>query len=273
MENAVDALKMAAAILVFIIAITSSFSLFGVAKQTADSIITMRDRQAYLDSAEVKGGILYTSVSDIKGNSTDITEESSIEGVTTKGDRIVKLEDIISTIYRYPTEKYGVTIIEKNGNVLARYDSNTEQLMSNWNTIDTDKLITSGYISDLNTNTSTEYAKSPNFSIGKLKSLCDIKEKDPITGLDSNTNGAPWYGETEEIYKKIGCDFTGEEYTYLNFSYKRDEGLINKLKNKKIVEVTKEIDNSKYLKDGGINTNLLQEYTMPTIEIVYIILN
>lgn len=269
MENAVDALKMAAAILVFIIAITSSFSLFGVAKQTADSIITMRDRQAYLDSAEVKGGILYTSVSDIKGNSTDITQESSIGGVTTKGDRIVELEDVISTIYRYPTEKYGVTIIEKSsGNILARYDSNTEQLMSNWNTIKKDKLKEpGGYLEQLNTNTKTDYYATPNFEVSTLENLYKIQE---TTGEEKI--GAPWYGKVEEIYRKIGCDFTGEIYTYLNFLYQRD-ALITKLKGEKIVEVTNEIDNSKYLEDGGINTNLLQEYTMPTIEIVYIILN
>ena len=61
MENAADALKLAAAILIFIIAIATSFSLFGTAKETADSIITMRDKQAYLEAAELDNGILYTS--------------------------------------------------------------------------------------------------------------------------------------------------------------------------------------------------------------------
>ena len=51
MENVAEALKMAAAVLIFIIAIATSFSIFGTAKQTSDSIITMRDKQAYLESA------------------------------------------------------------------------------------------------------------------------------------------------------------------------------------------------------------------------------
>ena len=133
MENAVDALKIAAAILIFIIAIASSFSLFGVAKHTADSIITMRDRQSYLEAAELDGGILYTSATSIKGTNEELTEtekqeESSIGGVTKNGDRIVGMEDVISTIYRYSTEKYGVTIVDSDGVVKARYDSNTEQI-------------------------------------------------------------------------------------------------------------------------------------------------
>ena len=95
MENAVNALKMAAAILIFIIAIATSFSLFGTAKQTADSIIGMRDKQAYLEAAEVDNGILYTSSSAIQGNTEGLTEEqieaqkteqSKIAGLTKNGD-------------------------------------------------------------------------------------------------------------------------------------------------------------------------------------------
>ena len=52
-----------------------------------------------------------------------------------------------------------------------------------------------------------------------------------------------------------------------------DSNLINELKGKRIVEVTNEIDNSTYLKDGSTETNLLQSYSMPTVEIVYIILD
>lgn len=132
MENAVDALKMAVAVLIFIIAIASSFSLFGTAKRTADSIIAMRDKQSYLEAAELDGGILYTSSKIIEDDDTTNVKESSIDGVTTKGDRIVGVEDVISTIYRYSKEKYGVTIIEVNGKVIARYDSNTDKMMTMW---------------------------------------------------------------------------------------------------------------------------------------------
>ena len=124
MENAADALKLAAAILIFIIAIASSFSLFGTAKQTADSIITMRDKQAYLEEAELDNGILYTS-------SFAITS-GNVSGFTTDGYRVVKIDDVISTIYRYSVEKYGVTIIESDGTVIARFDSSTESIMADY---------------------------------------------------------------------------------------------------------------------------------------------
>ena len=104
MENAANALKMAAAILIFIIAIASSFSLFGTAKQTADSIIGMRNKQKYLEVAELDK-VLYTSSETIR----------SAEGFTSNGDRIVDVSDVISTIFRYSKEKYGVTIIQADG--------------------------------------------------------------------------------------------------------------------------------------------------------------
>ena len=126
MENAVDALKLSAAILIFIIAIVSSFSLFGTAKKTADSIISMRDKQAYLEAAELDGGILYTSSEAINGG--------KVSGVTTNGHRIVGMEDVFSTIYRYAIENYSVTIINKvTKEVIARYDTNLEDYVKNHN--------------------------------------------------------------------------------------------------------------------------------------------
>ena len=290
MENAADALKIAAAILIFIIAIASSFSLFGVAKHTADSIITMRDRQSYLEAAELDGGILYTSATSIKGTNEELTEtekqeESSIGGVTKNGDRIVGMEDVISTIYRYSIEKYGVTIVSKTGKVIARYDSSTEQIMTNWHRVDRGKY--EAYALELADNTKTDYA-SPIFSGGKLENLygIGILDKNPDgTDFYRFSIGAPWYGNDIEIQKRIACDLKGTDYIYNNQKYK-GKNLINELKGRRIVEVTNEIDNSTYLKQtdengnpildengNPLNSNLLQSYTMPTIEIVYIILD
>lgn len=268
MENAVDALKMAAAVLIFVIAIGSSFSLFGTAKHTADSIITMRDKQAYLEAAELDGGILYTSSSKIQEENEEDTDNSSIAGVTTKGDRIVKVEDVISTIYRYSKEKYGVTIMKKNGTIIARYDSNTDQVMSLWNSIKTGK---KEYIEKLKNNTKTDYiSENPKFSEDILEKLYKIKINN--ASESAQKCGAPWYGNEEEIRKKIACDINKTTYTYNGQTYE-GIGLRTELKDKKIVEVTNEIDNSTYLKDGETPTDLLQMYEMPTIEVVYIILD
>lgn len=269
MENAVDALKMAAAVLIFVIAIGSSFSLFGTAKHTADSIITMRDKQSYLEAAELDNGILYTSSSKIQEENEESTGNSSIAGVTTKGDRIVKVEDVISTIYRYSKEKYGVTIMDKKGTIIARYDSNTDQIMSLWNSINGDNE-KENYATKLNNNTNNEYVSGPLFSKAKLEELYEIKISEAST--QAQKCGAPWYGNEEEIRKKIACDINGDVYTYNNQSY-QGKKLLSELKNKKIVEVINEIDNSTYLKDDDKPTDLLQQYEMPTIEVVYIILD
>lgn len=273
MENAVDALKIAAAVLVFVIAIGSSFSLFGTAKHTADSIITMRDKQAYLEAAELDNGILYTS-------SDYVTSENATgAGVDSNGNRIVNVSDVISTIYRYSKEKYGVTIIKSDGTVIARYDSNTDSVMTQWNKI-TDDSKKVEFVDSIKARIDTTYVKKENIELD-IASLYTISIEG---GSGSITVGAPWYGNEEEIQKKIGCDLNGTVYTKNEQKY---EGinLLDTLKNATtIIEVINEIDNSTYLKqtdDNGteltdengnaINSNLLQQYEMPTVEIVYIL--
>lgn len=279
MENAASALKMSAAILIFIIAIGASFSLFGTAKQTADSIITMRDKQKYLEAAELDNGILYTSSEAIKGDgtATDITTEY-ISGVTIKGDRVVEIDDVISTIYRYAKEKYGVTIIKSDGTVIARFDSNTESIIRQYNEIK-DKLEL--YQNKLKEHISTTYVNSDSikFPEDKLEELYTIKVEVPDPTDPTSFNiiekyGAPWYGNQNEIEKRVNADISGDAYKYNGQEYQGKE-LHSKLKDDgtKIVEVTNEIDQSTYLKDGDNITDLLQQYQMPTVEIIYIVYN
>lgn len=258
MENAADALKMAAAILIFIVAIASSFSLFGIAKQTADSIIGMRDKQAYLEAAELDNGILYTS--------SDAITSGTITGLTTNGDRIVDTSDVVSTIYRYSKEKYGVTIVEETGTVLARFDSSTESLMRQYNNIESGL---DEYKLKLEANTSNAYT-TPKFTGTKLEELYKID----VVGNNNIDYGAPWFGNDNEINKRINVDLYGGTYTYNNETYVRTNGLLRILNNAmQIIEVTNEIDQSKYLEDNGQATNLLQQYSMPTVEIIYIVYN
>lgn len=257
MENAADALKMAAAALIFIIAIASSFSLFGTAKQTADSIIGMRDKQKYLEAAELEG-VLYATSNSVKSDGTKFT---------TNGDRIVSSGDVISTIYRYNKEKYGVTIVKTNGEVIKRYDSNTENIMRQYYNI---KSGLDEYKEQLEKNTKTKYA-IPKFRGENLERVYAVH----VTGNNKIKCGAPWYGNDKEIRKRVNSDIAGEEYTYNEQSYNygtNQKNLFNILKNaSKIVEVTNEIDRNEYLQDNGQTTNLLQQYQMPTVEIIYIV--
>ena len=279
MENAVEALKTAAAVLVFIIALTVAFTMFSKAKITTDAIVTMQDKQEYLEAASVDGGILYTSKDAIDDEVAVGSIESKIPGMTTKGDRIVSVDDVISTIYRYNVEKYGVTIIKSNGDVLARFDSNTENIVRQWyniqpirdnynHIIKTADAIKEDYVKKIKENLTNTYVTNINLNKSNLENLYSIDVK----GSDNKIKcGAPWYGNPTEIISRCNADIAGAQYTIYgdNITY-QGKGVKAEITGKTIVEVINEIDNSAYLDDSG-KTDLLQQYQLPTTEIIYIL--
>lgn len=249
MENAANALKMAAAILIFIIALACSFSLFGTAKQTADSIIGMRDKQKYLEAAELEG-VLYTTSSSVTADGTQFDE---------RGNRIVTASDVFSTIYRYSIERYGVTIIDKNGNVKARFDSITEtNYFNNWDSRSTEEQ--DAIAEKIKSNLSNNYV-TVNLNRHSLEDLYKLTNEN-----NQISHQAIWYGSPEDINKRINADIVGKDFPKAGLKYE-GKNLYNLLNGKTIVEVTNEIDNSKYLEDSS----LLQQYNMPTVEIIYIV--
>ena len=93
MENAVDDLKMAAAVLVFVMALGISISSFSQARTTADILIEYTDRESVTQYAE------------------DI-------GTRT---RIVGIETIVPTLYRAYKENYRILFYEANGTPIELY--------------------------------------------------------------------------------------------------------------------------------------------------------
>ena len=86
MENAAEALKMAGAVLLFLIAISVSIISFGNVREAADTILEYKDREtAYID------GEYYYSQS-------------------TENEREVGLETILPTLSRVYTENYKVVL-------------------------------------------------------------------------------------------------------------------------------------------------------------------
>ena len=81
MENAVDALKIGFALLVFAIAVALTFSVIGQARVVADIVFQATDKTNFYDYA---------------------TEES----YNTREDRIVSFETMLPTIHRYAKEQY-----------------------------------------------------------------------------------------------------------------------------------------------------------------------
>ncbi len=99
MENAVEALKMAGFMLLFIIALSITMITLTQAKTTADSLVKNQDRQQSYQYIEVTG---------------DLSKSLS---------RTVTLADIIPTLYRYAQEDYAVQFYTSSGSPLYIYKS------------------------------------------------------------------------------------------------------------------------------------------------------
>ena len=102
MENAVDALKMAGAVLLFVLAISVAIVSFGQAREAADTILDYKDRETvYID-----GNLYYK---------------------TTGTERTVGLETIIPTIYRAYIENYKIVFEGLNEPIYTlKISGNTE---------------------------------------------------------------------------------------------------------------------------------------------------
>ena len=96
MENAAEALKMAAAVLVFITALAVGISSFSLARQTSDMLIAYADRET-------------------------VTQYTQDTGDTT---RIVGIETIVPTIYRAFKENYKILFYDSDGNQIELYKKN-----------------------------------------------------------------------------------------------------------------------------------------------------
>lgn len=99
MENAVDALKIAFAVFVFIIAISVSIYMFTMVGETSDIVLSSSDITEFMD---------YTEISDMIGD-----------------DRIVGLETIIPTLYKYYKENYTVIFRNSDGTPMELYETKT----------------------------------------------------------------------------------------------------------------------------------------------------
>lgn len=101
MENAVQALKMGAAILVFSIAIATVFLIFAQARQVSDTVFLLMDNDRYMEYVE--------------GDSSAI-------------NRVVGVETIIPTLYNFYKEMCSITIINKAGDVIGYFDTANQVL-------------------------------------------------------------------------------------------------------------------------------------------------
>ncbi len=268
MENAIDALKLAAAVIVFVIFISLAFMLFSQTKTTADSIFYTRDSQKYMEQ-EGLNDIIYISSAGLDTN------------------REVTFEDLLPTLFRYHKENYAVTIIVNEGDsgpykVLARYDNTTETVV-NANASD----IMNEESENETVNKELEYLDqnvnnfsvdgtpiSVTWSIETLQEIYKIGRKNGSTYDDFV--GAPWLSDETAILYRIRADLNkdGDNTQTYNGEYYKYTGkkLYGNCDGKKFKEIIKVIDNNKYVEIEGEtdNKDYLEERLISKTEMIYI---
>lgn len=240
MENATHALLMAFSVLVFIIALTVSMVAFNNAKQAADILLYTKDEQNYYEYM----------------------------GATGKAaeNRIVGLETIIPTLYKYYKENY--TVVFKQG----MYDYDTGDI-TNWQYLPV-------YKTSANRNWQTSYNTLMNRKYGIENPSDEIFAFD----LDEETlRHEPWTGSYHKIKNNLDCFLNGSTYinpnnntNYIDYSKLplQTGGFISKYKNAKFVETIAEYNynsiQSNDSEDGSTVSSLTKEKSKRMIIFTYI---
>ncbi len=251
MENAVDAIKIAFGIFIFVIALALAVSVIGQARATSDIIFHMNDKTEFYEY--IKDG--------------DVNAEERIVGINT----------VIPTIHRYAQEDIAVSIYYKDGTPIVRYDLWTEGFMANWdeivrlkegvtketyNQIEARLRIIQGIVNE----TLKKYGEN----VSEDMDVESIIDKFYTVTSDFNNNikhGAPWSGHTDKVFERIKADMVGENVESNNIKYQGKD--LSRYKDKQFIEKFVEITTS-----GEVITE--DDYSLETIkgnkklEIIYI---
>ena len=217
MENAVKALEMAFAVMIFIIALSVSMYAFNNAKKTSDIMLYAQDNTNYYEYQGAKG--------------------------KTAEDRIVGLETIIPTVYKYYKENYTVLFRQGNYNTQTGELSNLRYLKI-YDTPSKSKSSTNGVVLWGTSNTydtlmQNKYAQF--FDGGYTQSLnTEIFSFD----LEEETlRHEPWTGNYSKVRKNLDCFFNGEKYKnpnngleYKDYQYANGKSFMEQYKNKQFLE-------------------------------------
>ncbi len=217
MENAVKALEMAFAVIVFIIALSVSMYAFNNAKKTSDIMLYAQDKTNYYEYQGAKG--------------------------KTAEDRIVGIETIVPTVYKYYKENYTVLFRKGNYNTQTGELSNLEYLKV-YDTPSKSKSSANGVVLWGTGNTydalmQNKYAQF--FDGGYTKSL--NKEIFSFDLEEETLRHEPWTGSYEKERENLDKFFSGEIYKnpnnqkdYINYKYANGKSFIEEYKNSQFLE-------------------------------------
>lgn len=224
MENATHALLMAFAVVVFIIALTVSMVSFNSVKRVADIILYTKDETNYYEYQGARG--------------------------KAAENRIVGLETIIPTLYKYYKENY--TVVFKEGT----YDFETGEI-SSWE-----------YLPVYKTSANRNWQNSYNTLMNKKYGV-EPSEEIFSFDLDEETlRHEPWTGSYDKIKNNLDCFLNGKIYinpnnntNYINYSKAplRIGGFIGKYKDDKFVETIAEYTYSSSQESDSTISSLTKE--------------
>lgn len=260
-ENISEALVMAASVLIFVIALSVIFSLISQAKSTSDAILYSYDNTKYYYDEDLEN-ITYTTARDV--------------------NRTVTMETIMPTVYRYIKEHYGVTIFNKNGEIIARFDETTESIVNNWPT----------YLKEARKNTKEESACEKHYKYLKDLAIAaklqegferhyrdyndleklweEIYYSDKKSGNIKIKYGTPWLGDEGKIALRLNKDFGGGIAQYASGDH-TGLNLLENYKNKEFTEIYLFVsDNSGIEKDELSGDSVVVTSTTKKLEIIYV---
>lgn len=188
MENATDALKIAFAVLAFVMALTIAITMFSQLNSVSQIVISSTDNTKYYDYKIT-------------------TNEQKT--------RIVGLENIIPTLYKYYKENYTVLFLDKNGEPLNLYKSQMDNF-DLWSDVDSDtKVIGKYYTNNSNDNPVCAF---------------DVDEE--------TIRHEPWIGKLADYKENLDAFLYGGTFYYKDNSGKKYEykGFINQYSNNKFKE-------------------------------------
>lgn len=214
MENATDALKMGFAVIVFVMALTIAVIMFSQLNQVSKMVVSSSDITKYYE---------YKIAKD---------EEQT---------RIVGLETIIPTLYKYYKENYTVLFLDEKGSPLNLYESQTNRTL--WSQ--------KGAIGKYHTTKENEYETND------LKSVCAFDVD------DETIRHEPWTGSLSDYKENIDAFLNGGFFKYRSdgtdengkTGYDYKPGFIEKYSKRKFKETLGEY---KYNLKNNENNNLLK---------------
>lgn len=173
MDDAVQALTMAFAVLVFVIALSVSMMLIREAQSTSDVLVQYSDLTSFYDN--------------IRLDETGVAET----------ERVVGLDTVVPTLYRYYKENFCVKIYDVDETLIQIFDVNIETNLRR---------------AIVNTNATSTSTEKDLIRDNALKKV--YNDKDTRYCLF----GAPWLGSTETIKQRIDFFINGDA-GYINNTY------------------------------------------------------